>query len=221
MHPNRKNGAFVRQLELNSLTPELLPAVLDLDQRCLGGLWTREGYQRELDSPNSQLLIVQARSLQSDQPIDVEPIPPSFKTPAVPPILACGCYWAILDEAHITIVMVHPDYQRQGLGQALVYGLLTSAHQQQLARATLEVRPSNTTALSLYQRFEFREAGRRRRYYQDTGEDALILWRSGLQWPNFTSCLSQWRRQVELRLQQADWQLWPSPPAAQCAEPVT
>ena len=43
---------------------------------------------------------------------------------------------------------------------------------------TLEVRPSNATAIALYERFGFRSAGTRRRYYHDTGEDAVIMWRT-------------------------------------------
>jgi ribosomal-protein-alanine N-acetyltransferase len=46
------------------------------------------------------------------------------------------------------------------------------------ARYTLEVRESNAGAIALYERFGFRAAGMRRRYYQDNGEDALIMWRT-------------------------------------------
>ncbi len=47
-------------LELKSLTESLLPAALNLDQRCFGGLWTLDGYQREMESPNSELLVLVA-----------------------------------------------------------------------------------------------------------------------------------------------------------------
>ena len=46
------------------------------------------------------------------------------------------------------------------------------------ARFTLEVRQSNGAAIALYERFGFRSAGVRRRYYQDNGEDAIIMWRT-------------------------------------------
>jgi ribosomal-protein-alanine N-acetyltransferase len=48
---------------------------------------------------------------------------------------------------------------------------------------TLEVRTSNGPAIALYERFGFRAAGVRKRYYQDTGEDALIMWRVGRELP--------------------------------------
>jgi ribosomal-protein-alanine N-acetyltransferase len=112
-----------------------------------------------------------------------------------------------LEEAHITILAVHPDYQRQGMGQLLLYALLRDAKRRQLEWATLEVKPSNQAALSLYQKLGFAEAGRRRRYYQDTGEDALILWRGGLQKQDFEETLANCYRQTKQRLAFGGWQL--------------
>lgn len=180
----------VKLLELKRVAPEQLSAVLELDQLCFGGLWTLEGYQRELDSPNSDLLGLF--------------IPHSPHSP--PPLLGMGCLWAILEEAHITILAVHPHYQRQGLGQALLLALLIAASERGLERATLEVRASNQSALSLYQKFGFKTAGRRRRYYQDTGEDALILWRGDLHHPKFSQTLADWERLSRVRLGAAGWE---------------
>jgi [ribosomal protein S18]-alanine N-acetyltransferase len=95
-------------------------------------------------------------------------------------ILAFGCVWAIVDEAHITILAVHPDYRHQGFGQLLLWGLLRSAVDRELARATLEVRVDNAAALQLYEKFGFKVAGRRKKYYDNT-DDALILWKGQLQ----------------------------------------
>ena len=126
-------------------------------------------------------------------------------------MLGLGCLWAILDEAHITIIAVHPDYQRQGFGQAILLVLLQSARQRGLERATLEVRISNQSAINLYQKFDFREAGRRKRYYPDTGEDASILWRGGLQHPNFPDLLTSWQTQICDRLHENNWTLIVTP----------
>jgi ribosomal-protein-alanine N-acetyltransferase len=118
-----------------------------------------------------------------------------------------GCFWSILEEAHITILAVHPDYQRQGLGKFLLYALLRDAKRRQLEWATLEVKPSNQAALSLYQKFGFKEVGRRPKYYKDTGEDALILWRGGLQTLEFEETLANAYQQVEQNLALGGWQL--------------
>ncbi|HEY9846948.1 MAG TPA: ribosomal protein S18-alanine N-acetyltransferase, partial [Candidatus Caenarcaniphilales bacterium] len=174
---------------------------------CFGGLWTKSAYERELASPNSELLTLTKRSStpscsEVDKPDSTEPC--STITVA---LLGLGCLWSIGSEAHITLLAIHPYHQRQGFGQALLHALLVVAWQRGLEQATLEVRTSNQPALSLYQRFGFQEAGRRRRYYVDTGEDGLILWRSGLQHPTFGQTLANWQVQIEARLVQNGWKL--------------
>lgn len=175
-------------LEIQSLTHKHLSALLELDQACFGGLWTLDAYQRELDSPNSVLL----GSTSSLAPKDLS---------------GMGCYWSVLDEAHITILAVHPRYQNQGLGQALLFSLLKTAYEQGLERATLEVRPSNVGAINLYQKFGFKTAGRRRRYYKDNDEDALILWLGDIQAPHFNHQLDSWLDIVKGRLNKSSWNL--------------
>ncbi|WP_017306414.1 ribosomal protein S18-alanine N-acetyltransferase [Spirulina subsalsa] len=173
------------QLQLKPLSVEQLDAVVELDRLCLGGLWTVEGYQRELDSPNSELLVL--------------------SVPGQSHLLGVGCFWAILDEAHITILAVHPNYHGQGLGKLLLSALLARAGQRGLERATLEVRTSNAVALSLYEKFGFKVAGSRPKYYQNPAEDALILWRSGLQYPSFAQEIAQWQAEAAARLKEYHW----------------
>lgn len=190
-------------LELKQLTLELLPAVLELDQQCFGGLWTLEGYQRELNSSSSELLVIATTGADESE----NSWSSSSAMPMLPPVVGFSCLWSIVDEAHITIVAIHPRFQKQGLGQALLVALLQSAHQQGLERATLEVRISNQSAINLYKKFGFAEAGCRKRYYQDTGEDALILWRGGLQSSGFSGLLTRWQSEICNRLAQHRWRL--------------
>lgn len=173
-----------------------LPAVLALDERCLGGLWTRSGYQREIESPLSDLRIlasapaaalIEKRRQLPPQTAEsslaaIDPNTVRNVTPAASDItlLGIGCLWAILEEAHITTLAIEPAYQKQKLGLLLLSDLLSCAQMRGLTRATLEVRASNIKALKLYQKFDFKEAGQRKRYYAD-GENARILWRNHLQ----------------------------------------
>lgn len=175
-------------LEIQPLTPDDLSEALEIDQACFGGLWNLEAYQRELESPNTEILGL-------------------FSSFSSSRLLGMGCFWSILEEAHITIVAVHPHYQRQGLGQALLYALMLRAYDRGLERATLEVRVSNSVAISLYQKFGFKIAGRRRGYYRDNGEDALILWNGEMQQSDFTKTLDTWYTIVCDRLSQSSWQL--------------
>jgi [ribosomal protein S18]-alanine N-acetyltransferase len=177
-----------RKIYLKTPKIEHLPSMVELDRTSLGGIWTLSGYQRELDSPNSSLLILSL------------PTKPEI-------IIGLGCFWAILEEAHITLLAIHPDYQKQGLGKLLLYKLLEEAVQRQLERATLEVRVSNQSAIALYEQFGFRIAGQRKNYYPQTGESALILWRGDLQKPLFQEHLTQWREEILSRLAGEKWQL--------------
>lgn len=178
----------MNRLELKPITTGMLSAVVELDQLCFGGLWTLEGYEREIDSPNADLL--------------------GLSLLVVPPLLiGIGCLWAIVDEAHITILAVHPRYQSQGFGQFIIIELLACAYRRGLERASLEVRTSNKSAIALYQKFGFKTAGIRKRYYSDTGEDALILWRGGLQEPEFVQNLKTWQQNVRLLIFTTGYQL--------------
>lgn len=220
----------VSLLELKPIASQMLSAVLELDDLCFGGLWTLDGYQRELDSPNSVLLglfLGDSRGArecyekdlgeqEDSYELQIHPSPltpqrqfPRAEEPPHPPgsssLLGMGCFWAILDEAHITLLAVHPHYQHQGLGQAMLLALMAEACDRGLERATLEVRASNVPALSLYRKFGFKIAGRRRGYYKDTNEDALILWRGDLQDPQFQTALANWYQSVGDRLQASGW----------------
>lgn len=85
--------------------------------------------------------------------------------------------WRILDEGHITNVAVHPDYRRRGIGRQLVEGLIYQVEGEGVRRQTLEVRAFNDPAIELYISLGFCEAGIRKGYYVDNGEDAIIMWR--------------------------------------------
>jgi ribosomal-protein-alanine N-acetyltransferase len=78
---------------------------------------------------------------------------------------------------HLMNICVDPDRWRQGIASEMLNSLLERIDDP-TAQLTLEVRRSNTGAMELYERYGFRTAGVRRRYYQDNGEDALIMWRT-------------------------------------------
>jgi ribosomal-protein-alanine N-acetyltransferase len=95
-------------------------------------------------------------------------------------VLAYGGFWAILDEAHISTIAVHPEWRGRGLGEMMLVALIDAAMLRTATQATLEVRVSNKVAQGLYDKYGFLEVGRRSRYYHDNNEDALIMTLSGL-----------------------------------------
>jgi len=83
--------------------------------------------------------------------------------------------WMILDEAHIATLAVHPDYRGKGIASNLLEELLVEAFRRGARRAMLEVRASNYKAQSLYINYGFEVVHRRRQYYRDNHEDALLM----------------------------------------------
>ncbi|MEE3333077.1 MAG: ribosomal protein S18-alanine N-acetyltransferase [Ruminococcus sp.] len=77
------------------------------------------------------------------------------------------------DEGYILNVAVLPEYRRKGIGEALVRYVITGFGD--LAFVTLEVRPSNTAAVALYQKLGFERVGERKNYYRNPDENALLL----------------------------------------------
>src|SRR5712692_7280488 len=95
------------------------------------------------------------------------------------------------DEAHVTTIAVDPTYHRQKIGTRLLYELVTEAHRMGARAVSLEVRVSNWGAQRLYSRFGFRPVGIRRNYYQETGEDALVMWVDDVHTAEYEQLLDQ------------------------------
>jgi [ribosomal protein S18]-alanine N-acetyltransferase len=80
------------------------------------------------------------------------------------------------DEAHVTTIAVEPQHQRLKIGTRVLYELVQEALELGARAVSLEVRVTNWGAQRLYGRFGFRPVGVRRNYYQETNEDALVMW---------------------------------------------
>ena len=203
--------SFLKFLTCVPLIAADIPAVLLLDKRCLGGLWTKSGYQREIESDCSDLFVLvgaaapdliykraQTEPLETAENLAAKDftnaaLKMDFETDLT--LLGIGCLWAILEEAHITTLAVEPSWQGRKLGLLLLANLLQAGDRRGLTRATLEVRASNQKALSLYRTFGFKSAGVRKRYYAD-GEDASILWCRGLQTAEMKTIVNQHKQRA-------------------------
>ena len=86
-----------------------------------------------------------------------------------------ACLWVLEGELKINNIALRPDLRGSGLGHVLLRACLEVGIAERCSEATLEVRPSNLVARRLYERYGFRETGRRSGYYQDTREDAVLM----------------------------------------------
>ncbi len=142
-------------VDIRALAYSDLPQVIEIEQRAFPTPWSLAMFVLELSKPTGICLA-------------------ALRERRLAGYVVCSRYER---DWHIMNVAVDPDHRRQGIGSALLAELYARAEPQG-ARFTLEVRRSNHAAIELYERDGFRAAGMRRRYYQDNGEDALIMWRT-------------------------------------------
>jgi ribosomal-protein-alanine N-acetyltransferase len=135
-----------------------LPQVIAIERRAFPTPWSLAMFVLELSKPSSVCLAA-AQSTASEE--------------VLVGYLICSRY---ADVWHLMNIAVDPPVLRRGIGTALIERLLELAGPGE--SYTLEVRPSNPAAIALYERFGFVPAGTRPRYYADTGEDALVMWRN-------------------------------------------
>lgn len=83
--------------------------------------------------------------------------------------------WILVDEVHIANIAVDPEFRQRGIARQLLMGALTRARKLGVVSATLEVRAGNQAAQKLYHSLAFEKAGRRKGYYKNDGEDAIIM----------------------------------------------
>jgi [ribosomal protein S18]-alanine N-acetyltransferase len=139
-------------LEIRRLTYSDLPSVLSIERRSFPTPWSLAMFVLELSKPSGICLA-------------------ATTSQGLVGYLVCSRY---ADVWHLMNVAVVPERRRAGVATTLIRRLFEEAGVD--ARYTLEVRTSNAEAIAMYRRFGFRPAGRRRRYYHDNGEDALIMW---------------------------------------------
>ena len=148
-----------QQIRTRSLGYSDLPQVIAIERRAFPTPWSLAMFVLELSKPSSICLAA----------VDGD----GSSRGRLVGYLICARY---ADVWHLMNIAVDPPLRRRGIGTALLGELVERAGTE--ASYTLEVRPSNLPAIDLYERFGFRSAGTRPRYYLDTGEDALIMWRS-------------------------------------------
>ena len=112
-------------------------------------------------------------------------------------LVGFGGIWLMVDEAHVTTMAVLPPNRRTGVATALLLELLQEARRGGARVATLDVRVSNSDAQRLYRAFGFAEVGRRIRYYDDNGEDALVMTTAELESPTQLAIEAALRTRVE------------------------
>ena len=145
----------MKTVKIIPMSAEHLDALASLERICFSRPWSRQMLADELDNQCAAFLVA------------VEP--ETEKAVGYAGLLV------VADEGYITNVAVDPSCRRQGVAAQLLQVFDNFAKGNHLAFLTLEVRPSNAAAIALYESFGFKQAGRRKNYYDLPKEDALIL----------------------------------------------
>ena len=132
---------------------EHVAQVAELEKICFADPWSEKSIASELENPLSYWLV----ALDEDR------------------VVGYVGSQTVLGETDMMNVAVRPEYRRQGIAEALILALIEQLRRRQSHCLTLEVRDSNTSARALYGKLGFLEIGRRRNYYRNPREDALIL----------------------------------------------
>ena len=168
-----------QQLAIELMHESDVATVQEIEREIFATPWPRNAYYRELASRSSAHYVV----LRVD-PV-IEP-PPLFRAAGLDAtIIGYGGMWRMYDEAHVTTIGVRHDLQHQGYGRVVFAGLVQAAYDMGAKWITLEVRTTNENAMRMYEGFGFKVIGRRKGYYTDNGEDAIVMWSDSILSPRF------------------------------------
>jgi ribosomal-protein-alanine N-acetyltransferase len=154
----------VPRLAIEPMRHDDIPSVQAIERDVFPSTWPKNAYASELNHNRHALYIV----LRNDNAV-----------------AGYAGLWRVGQEAHVTTIGVRRQDQGRGYGSALFCALLQRAYELDTSWVTLEVRLSNMIAIHMYERFGFKSIGRRRAYYTDNGEDAVVMWSDCIHAPRF------------------------------------
>lgn len=141
------------KIEIVEMTEDLIKYVHNIEVQSFSTPWSEKSFLDELNNSAAYYFVALA-----------EDFPAGYVG-----------MWEISGQCDITNIAVLPDYRGKGIGSALLTHLIEKCKKQLLSPITLEVREHNVPAIELYKSFHFKPIGFRKKYYSDTGEDAIIM----------------------------------------------
>ena len=141
-------------LQIRKMTLEDVPTVLVLDQISFSLPWPERSFRFELtENIASRCWVAEVDGR----------------------VVGMVVGWLLVDEMHIATIATHPDYRRQGIASKLLLHTLWKSMDEGALTSFLEVRESNLAAQEMYLKFGYEKTGRRKRYYRDNDEDAILM----------------------------------------------
>ncbi len=145
------------EVQIRPIREEDLEEILELESLCFATPWSKDSFLFEIKAnPVSRYLV----ALINER------------------LVGYAGIWCVIDESHVTNICVHPDFRGMDIGRTLFASIFKLSEDLGMSAMTLEVRKSNLVARNLYSSFGFKDVGIRPKYYQDNGEDAIIMLRN-------------------------------------------
>lgn len=135
------------------MQPSDLDEVLAIERASFAGPWSRDMFLEEMDNRHARLMVFRREGR----------------------IVGYICFWAVLDEAHVMNIAVHPEQRGRGYGREIMAYIESVCVEEGLNRLLLEVGRRNAAARSLYRKFGFSSIGFRKQYYAAIKDDALVM----------------------------------------------
>ena len=180
-----------QQLALELMREADVNTVQEIEREIFATPWPRNAYYRELASRASAHYVVLRQEGLIERPAQYRGA--DFD----PSIIGYGGMWRMYDEAHVTTIGVRHDLQHHGHGRIIFAGLVQAAYDMGAKWVTLEVRTTNENAMKMYETFGFKVIGRRKGYYTDNGEDAIVMWSDSIHAPRFRRAYESNLKRIE------------------------
>ena len=148
MIDNQDVPRIVRQMEANDID-----RIMEIEKKSFVAPWSKTMFEETIFSPISQGLVIEHNNI----------------------IIGYIVFYTVDVEAHIMNLAVNPTERKQGYARQLLDHALMFFREKNISECYLEVREHNRDAQRLYERFGFEVIGRRKKYYPETGEDALVM----------------------------------------------
>jgi ribosomal-protein-alanine N-acetyltransferase len=169
-----------RRLSVRPMTNDDIRAVLRIETLSFSTSWPHNAFTSEInDNRLAHYFVGRLGDSQDGQ------------------IVAYGGIWVILEDSHITTIAVHPDWRGRKYGEQMLQHLLQEAVARGASWITLEVRESNELAQRLYRKYGFTIVSKRRAYYSDNNENALVMWAGNLRGELYRNRLEALRTQLK------------------------
>ncbi len=145
-----------KRIKIRRMRIQDLERVIEIENQSFSNPWSKDAFIYEMGSGISYPWVVEVDNK----------------------IVGYSIHWVIIDEAHLSNIAIDPLYRRMGIGRFLLEKLVESTKKKGAKFITLEVRASNSSAISLYKKMNFKVIGTRKNYYTNPLEDALIMMKS-------------------------------------------